>query len=419
MRYKTLKEIIAIADELNPNAYSNNIKAQWVNEVETAIQTEVFVIAPVDVVSFLPYEDKKDKELSLDETWDKIYLTYLQAMIDFSNKEYAAFNNDIALYNSYVDTYAKWYVRHHGEGEALISGMYISAYGIAVKHGFSGTEEEWLGSLKGVKGDRGEDGKGLEIKGVVYEVGSLPENANIGDVWCVAEEFFEFGDDMMDWITSYEGRLYCWTGSKWQDIGPIKGAKGDRGEQGAIGATGPKGADGYTPVKGVDYWTKADKAEILSEIPKGGTWTKLADITTTEEVGSVIATSEEFPDLPKCKEIIARVMFPKSPTGANLALGASEWYFNGNSPAFYSLTTTLNPSAITEVRVHITLAGRVIQAVGTQKASDVPAVVAPANILVGTRNTPSVITSLDYRLTNSANVLPIGTIVTIYGKVEE
>lgn len=159
----------------------------------------------------------------------------------------------------------------------------------------------------------------------------------------------------------------------------------------------------------------------LSEIPSSGgaTWKKLVNITTTEEISSFIATSEEFPDIPKCKEFVARVMFPKSPTGANLALGASEWYFNGNSPAFYSLTTTLNPSAITEVRVHITLAGKFIQAVGTQKASDVPAVVAPANILVGTRNAPSVITSLDYKLTNSANALPIGTIVTIYGKVEE
>ena len=30
---------------------------------------------------------------------------------------------------------------------------YITAYGIAVKHGFEGTEEEWLESLRGPKGD--------------------------------------------------------------------------------------------------------------------------------------------------------------------------------------------------------------------------------------------------------------------------
>lgn len=32
-------------------------------------------------------------------------------------------------------------------------GYYLTAYGIAVKHGFKGTEEEWLKSLKGEKGE--------------------------------------------------------------------------------------------------------------------------------------------------------------------------------------------------------------------------------------------------------------------------
>ena len=32
-------------------------------------------------------------------------------------------------------------------------GYYITAYGIAVKHGFKGTEEEWLESLRGPQGD--------------------------------------------------------------------------------------------------------------------------------------------------------------------------------------------------------------------------------------------------------------------------
>lgn len=34
-------------------------------------------------------------------------------------------------------------------------GYYLTAYGIAVKHGFKGTEAEWLESLKGEKGDTG------------------------------------------------------------------------------------------------------------------------------------------------------------------------------------------------------------------------------------------------------------------------
>lgn len=54
-----------------------------------------------------------------------------------------------------------------------------------------------------------------------------------------------------------------------------KGAQGERGEtgetgaigpKGDTGATGPTGADGYSPVKGVDYWTTEDKAEIKNDI---------------------------------------------------------------------------------------------------------------------------------------------------------
>ena len=34
--------------------------------------------------------------------------------------------------------------------------LVIDAYGVAVRNGFNGTEEEWLASLKGEKGDKGD-----------------------------------------------------------------------------------------------------------------------------------------------------------------------------------------------------------------------------------------------------------------------
>ncbi len=310
---KTLQKIIALADELNPNSYSNEIKAQWVNEVEAYIQTEIYNLAPEEVRPYIPYSDCEYHTLSLDAVNDKIYLTYLQAMIDFSNKEYQAFNNDIALYNTYLDTYAKWYVRTHGEGEALISGMYLSAYGIAVNHGFEGSEEEWLLSLKG---DKGDTGHGLEIKGVVFNLEDLPSNANSGDVWAY---LFDVESTPDDWgISEIErtGELYLWDGGKWENMGSYRGAKGEAGPRGLPGDEGPQGngiramsyydttysgevgiyvwytngkeeiiwipglkgengKDGYTPVKGVDYWTEEDKTEIKSYVDEailGGAW---------------------------------------------------------------------------------------------------------------------------------------------------
>ncbi len=44
-----------------------------------------------------------------------------------------------------------------------------------------------------------------------------------------------------------------------------QGAKGERGSQGLTGPQGPQGIPGTTPVRGVDYWTQADRAVIVAE----------------------------------------------------------------------------------------------------------------------------------------------------------
>ena len=36
--------------------------------------------------------------------------------------------------------------------------------------------------------------------------------------------------------------------------------------QGPQGEQGPAGKDGHTPVKGTDYWTEADKQEIINAV---------------------------------------------------------------------------------------------------------------------------------------------------------
>ena len=43
----------------------------------------------------------------------------------------------------------------------------------------------------------------------------------------------------------------------------IQGPKGDTGEQGPIG---PEGPAGHTPIKGTDYFTEADKTELVADV---------------------------------------------------------------------------------------------------------------------------------------------------------
>lgn len=55
----------------------------------------------------------------------------------------------------------------------------------------------------------------------------------------------------------------------------LKGDPGKDGIDGKDGADGADGKDGHTPVKGTDYWTDADKAEIKAYVDDailGGAW---------------------------------------------------------------------------------------------------------------------------------------------------
>lgn len=83
---------------------------------------------------------------------------------------------------------------------------------------------------------------------------------------------------VLDKLSVADGKLQ-YNGS---DVG-LKGDKGDKGDTGATGPQGDPGADGYTPVKGTDYWTAADKAEIVEELKPSqvtsGTSITLADNT--------------------------------------------------------------------------------------------------------------------------------------------
>lgn len=54
----------------------------------------------------------------------------------------------------------------------------------------------------------------------------------------------------------------------------FKNLKGARGDKGDPGLPGQKGADGKNPIKGADYWTVADKQDIVNDVLAAlPTWT--------------------------------------------------------------------------------------------------------------------------------------------------
>lgn len=106
------------------------------------------------------------------------------------------------------------------------------------------------------KGPQGTPGTGVTILGsyaTVEELKAAHPTGKAGDAYLV------------------EGSLYVWsaTNAAWENVGSIQGPAG---KDGVDGTDGPAG---YTPVRGTDYWTDADKAEIkgyVDEAILGGAW---------------------------------------------------------------------------------------------------------------------------------------------------
>lgn len=95
------------------------------------------------------------------------------------------------------------------------------------------------------------------------------------------------GDDGISATHSWNGTTLTITSASGTSSADLKGDKGDQGiqgeqgiqgiqgKQGEKGADGAKGDAGYSPVRGTDYWTDADKAEIKSYVDEAilnGAW---------------------------------------------------------------------------------------------------------------------------------------------------
>ena len=103
------------------------------------------------------------------------------------------------------------------QGGAIVRGKEgKSAYEVAVKNGFSGTEAEWLASLKGEKGD--------------------------------AFVYANFTSEQLAALKGEKGDAFTYSDFTAEQLAALKGEKGDK------------------PIKGTDYFTNTDKTEIVDAV---------------------------------------------------------------------------------------------------------------------------------------------------------
>lgn len=111
----TLAKIIALTDEMKPNAFSKEAKTLWINEIENTVVEEVINKAEGNDITFKPYtyDADQEKELLVPDAHSDVYSLYLSSKIDFNNREFGGFNNSTVMFSSAYDDYAKEYRRNH------------------------------------------------------------------------------------------------------------------------------------------------------------------------------------------------------------------------------------------------------------------------------------------------------------------
>lgn len=104
----TMNTVIAQVDQVKPNAYSDEDKANWINTLEGMVS---LLVCKEENPTVYAIPEDMDKELRIPAPFEDVYALYVEAMIDFSNREYNNYNNAMLMFNERFDEYKKYYIR--------------------------------------------------------------------------------------------------------------------------------------------------------------------------------------------------------------------------------------------------------------------------------------------------------------------
>lgn len=112
----TIAEAIERIDDLKPNNYTQHDKIVWLNQVDLLIKREIIdTHEDGEDIEFSGYDDETNIEtpLLVGDPYSTLYISWLETKIDYSNGEYAKYNNSATVFNTDYQNYERWYNRHH------------------------------------------------------------------------------------------------------------------------------------------------------------------------------------------------------------------------------------------------------------------------------------------------------------------
>lgn len=109
----TVVDAINRIDSLKPNVYEQPEKIRWLSELDGMVKHEIIdTHEGGEDIEWSPYDsDSLDTELLIPAPYDEVYISWLEAMIDYNNAEYNRYNNSMAMFRTKYDAYFNRYNR--------------------------------------------------------------------------------------------------------------------------------------------------------------------------------------------------------------------------------------------------------------------------------------------------------------------
>ena len=116
MKTITLDEAITYFDEQCANQYSREEKIRWISELDEQIYENIISTRENPAVTeFDGYDDDTsgDTVLLVPSLYKEMYRYWLEKSVVYNNREIGAYNNAMAMYQTYYENYFAWYNRNH------------------------------------------------------------------------------------------------------------------------------------------------------------------------------------------------------------------------------------------------------------------------------------------------------------------
>lgn len=106
----TMNKVIERVDAVKVNVFDEESKFRWLAELDGMVAR---VVMQRNEPPAYEYPRDMERELLIPAPWEGLYERWMEAKIDYHNREYNHYNNVILMFNEQFEEYKKAYIREH------------------------------------------------------------------------------------------------------------------------------------------------------------------------------------------------------------------------------------------------------------------------------------------------------------------